>query len=731
MSGSLNSTEGDNDEVNDGASTMQSQCEDEHSVKQQSGGNEEEEVAALDVEEVVEEEFVEEEVVEEEVVEEEGEAGEPLNCSSSDQVLVSPADSPSVGSSWSHANSTRSGSPPGNVSPPATPVATHFSPPASPTPATPVVIHVSPPASPAPATPVVNHVRPPATPTTATPVATHASPPASPTAKLTEACPPSPPPLPLSPRPPIAKVATPPPSPPPAAVSPKILHSPPASPPRPNTPPRAPSPKPSPHLQPPASPVVESSPKVVELPSDPPSSPSSTPSTSLMDFISLFSPSALQTQDWMDRSKDLWKSYLDRVRDYRAVLLAADEALSHLAFFAPSYGGETDARWIEVLFGFLQLNRLSMDLASAASDRDPNPFGASVAVDASQDFPARAARVALTVVQCLWPVAQELVKSRYAGPAANARRQARVRCVLERIRFCLRVVLLVQYWKQIRSHGEAASPGLLVEGGLYNGPGAVVDSPRSGGGPSDEPLSVEQEIARLKRAQYSGRRTGRRVGGSASGPRRVRSESPSLSDGEEAAAHPPPSPRDDGPVSSWFPAVLQPYVRPPTGIMVGELLYAARPLLQAEAQARTTNAWALYQVWALCLSMDVTSLLTLKESLRLSDGHPTHHPLVAANGAAAAVSSSATTPQDRLKAITADLCSPEVGGNGATQLEWKRRRLRLFLYLLRSPIWDRHTRGTAESVGRALERVPLLGGLLQNYLWDWLYYWKLYRAEEG
>jgi hypothetical protein len=149
---------------------------------------------------------------------------------------------------------------------------------------------------------------------------------------------------------------------------------------------------------------------------------------------------------------------------------------------------------------------------------------------------------------------------------------------------------------------------------------------------------------------------------------------------------------------------------------VGELLYIARPLLQAEVQARTTNSLLLYKLWALCVSMDVASLVALKESLRDVDGRERE---------------AAKTDSNAYLDAFKDMWGPNVDGNTVTQAEWKRRRMRLFLYLLRAPIWDRFTRGSAENVSAILDRIPLFGGLMQNYLWDWLYYWKLYRAEEG
>ena len=125
-------------------------------------------------------------------------------------------------------------------------------------------------------------------------------------------------------------------------------------------------------------------------------------------------------------------------------------------------------------------------------------------------------------------------------------------------------------------------------------------------------------------------------------------------------------------------------------IILGELLYICRPIVQAETDvfcATTTSSPNRLKSWLLCLTLDVLSLLSL------------------------------------------DACRRN--GNAVTVAEWKRRRLRLLLYLLRSPVWDRYTATTANRVSSAVGKIPLVGGLLNNYIWDWIFYWKLYRAEEG
>jgi hypothetical protein len=57
--------------------------------------------------------------------------------------------------------------------------------------------------------------------------------------------------------------------------------------------------------------------------------------------------------------------------------------------------------------------------------------------------------------------------------------------------------------------------------------------------------------------------------------------------------------------------------------------------------------------------------------------------------------------------------------------ELRRRRMRLFLYVLRSPVWSQVTEPVLEGSSRGiLQRIPLVGGLAETALWDWILYYK-------
>eukprot|EP00977_Amphora_coffeiformis_P011069 scaffold2655_cov179-Amphora_coffeaeformis.AAC.2 len=133
-------------------------------------------------------------------------------------------------------------------------------------------------------------------------------------------------------------------------------------------------------------------------------------------------------------------------------------------------------------------------------------------------------------------------------------------------------------------------------------------------------------------------------------------------------------------------------------MLVGELLYTLRPLFWARAKYKNNRHNTqqqddqLWKAWLVSLGLDVTSLVCLQQPDG-SSGNPINH-------------------------------------NRATAQEWKRRRLRLLLYLLRGPCHDRLMYPAISKAYEWLTCVPLLGNLLGAYLQDWLYYWKVYQLEE-
>ena len=110
-------------------------------------------------------------------------------------------------------------------------------------------------------------------------------------------------------------------------------------------------------------------------------------------------------------------------------------------------------------------------------------------------------------------------------------------------------------------------------------------------------------------------------------------------------------------------------------LMLGEILHLYRPLHWAGVeQARVPTLLD----WAGILGMDVLSLLLL----------------------------------ERFK------------HSALNSQELRRRKLKLFLYLLRGPVFDKFTGPAASRAFRITGMVPLVGPLLESYFWEWLLYWK-------
>jgi peroxin-16 len=110
-------------------------------------------------------------------------------------------------------------------------------------------------------------------------------------------------------------------------------------------------------------------------------------------------------------------------------------------------------------------------------------------------------------------------------------------------------------------------------------------------------------------------------------------------------------------------------------VMMGELLHIYRPLHWSLVEVRRKPS---LHDWCTTLGIDLVSLLLLR-----NHGH---------------------SPLNRQ--------------------ELQRRKLRLWLYLLRSPIFDRYTEHAEAKTCLSVSKIPLLGSILETYLWDWLLYWK-------
>ena len=368
-----------------------------------------------------------------------------------------------------------------------------------------------------------------------------------------------------------------------------------------------------------------------------------------------------------DRTQQLWKQYRSLVQTHHVPLEMMDEIIGRCLFWAPYH--ETSGPWREVVYGLLSLHRMAMDCAQE-EERIENSYGTTIQYNHHQHhhhqrpfIPATAIRIVLTSINCLVPCVLELVGSHHnqhnASRRNRQRSQAKARLILERLKFGLRLMLLVSYWKQSGQQSKTGRTlGILQEGGTFH----VGQS---------KGLTVDQASALERRQSYVGRRTGRRV------------------------VQKPPLQQQH-----FHPSSRQ-------AVMAAELLYFLRPLYWAKAEAKhsiypnitrkeeddeeeeedcPTNSWPLLKAWMVTIGMDLISLELLKPN--------NYNPL--------------------------------------SQVEWKRRRMKLFLYLLRSPIWDRLTSPTLEVCSRVTQCIPLVGRLIEHYLWDVILYWKHpYISEEG
>lgn len=95
-----------------------------------------------------------------------------------------------------------------------------------------------------------------------------------------------------------------------------------------------------------------------------------------------------------------------------------------------------------------------------------------------------------------------------------------------------------------------------------------------------------------------------------------------------------------------------------------------------------------------------------------------------------------STPRDWITTLGMDVLSllflSRTTDNSASRQELTRRKLKLLLYLLRSPIWERYIQASTTRVASGVARVPIVGRLLSHYLMEFVFYWKHpYVSEEG
>jgi Peroxisomal membrane protein (Pex16) len=431
----------------------------------------------------------------------------------------------------------------------------------------------------------------------------------------------------------------------------------------------------------------------------------------------------------------IWDAYRSFVRDNRTLLELLDAGLSRILFWTPTNenmnkNGQEDRQHREIFYGILSLHRLAMDTAlqhqeqQQQDDTARDDYGTTVRPNPADNgiqnnsylplgFSPTTLRMALTILQSLLPTILELSSSfSSSSPSHNnsknntsqRHQRARVRLYIERVKFAIRLTLLASYWKRLwRDHSQQQerdkfvavarqrnseyqplqqyltpplSIGLLTNGGLFHG------SIRPPTNYCVVVPTLQQEHWEWQKHSYVGRRTGRKV------TRRTIQGGDSLYSSSAQQQQ----------QMSWIQRISSLLHNDnyndnnnshlhALSVVMGELMYAYRPLYWAATEAATEQA--SYRSWTLSVAMDLVSLQLL--CLRRNSSN-----------------------------------------NGATQMELKRRKMRLLLYLLRAPIWDNITGPLSERVGDIFDKVPVLGRLMSTYLRDWLCYMKHpYVSEEG
>ncbi|KAG7358010.1 peroxisomal membrane protein Pex16 [Nitzschia inconspicua] len=434
----------------------------------------------------------------------------------------------------------------------------------------------------------------------------------------------------------------------------------------------------------------------------------------------------------------LWNVYRNVVIQYRPMLELTEDVFYKILFWIPHRSNDNNKNnnntessdavsvvavvvWREIGYGLLSLHRLGMDLALLNDDNSDNEYnnnnnnnnnrllnsyGTTVQTKHPPRIPATTARILLTVIQSILPsilaIAQSTIHPSSSSSSSSSssqtstgilsivakmeQRKANVRLVLEQIKFAIRLYLMMNYWKQQKSiqddddninnwdEGTVRSstdiiPGILVNGGLYQ-----THRPVQG-------LAYEHAQALEARQVYVGQRTGWKIGSTTS----------------RTGKHGTQSMNNSGKRNNNR-----------TSIIVGELLHSLRPLIWAWSEAKhplllledTSSTFPtksskskLLKAWCICLCMDILSIRLLEQ-----------HQKETFN----------------------------MYQNPATIQELQHRKIRLLIYALRSPVWNYSTLPLLQKLSQRLfQRIPLVGGLLETFVMDWiLYYQHPFIAEE-
>jgi hypothetical protein len=281
-------------------------------------------------------------------------------------------------------------------------------------------------------------------------------------------------------------------------------------------------------------------------------------------------------------------------------------------------------------------------------------------------------RSVLTILECLAPAVEVSAYARVPTQNSSSREfnVLKVMSHLERIKFICRLSLLGLHYMQYISNCSndivtLSGAGILQEGGILE--------------PGEKVTKESTERRRISKMLYVGKRTGRRT---------VRT---SKSDYENRSC------LQDKTLALWR-LLEMPQVKMLL-LAAGEVLHIYRPLYW------TTSCRDGAKLGEADGSRKYRGIISLVKSLAM----------------------------DILSHILSESGSRVISSNGnttinissdATKMELQRRKMRWFLYLLRSPIWDVFTNPVSQFGGKILGCVPFVGKLLARYVIDLLLYWK-------
>jgi hypothetical protein len=499
----------------------------------------------------------------------------------------------------------------------------------------------------------------------------------------------------------------------------------------------------------------------------------------------------------------VWEWYKGIAKNHRLKLDLLDDALSRLLFWLPHsnsdvggghpehvHGESWDTAWREVGYGILSLHRLSMDLAleddddedcskededegmqtaaaAAASRRRlrRNHYGSSIRTKDPPTIAATSLRICLTVLHSIMPSLISLAMLRARNNNHHYRRSpfhnsnalnrsatvaaeaSRVRLMLEKAKFLLRLSLLVAYWRQQQQQQRqqetaSADYGIMLDGGLYHShqPQETI------GFPWDRARDLQ------RRRNYVGERTGWK----AHERHNTNNTGNTVLEQRGGFSEKARQILFGGNVSNRNASTA-----------VAELLYAVRPLLWAWFESRYHGSLATRRRRQgegihherLPTPQGATSAYNIREGSWTKTGQQSRGiPSMLPNAGATSPYNVREGRKGKpsllggwLLCLAADVLSIRllVGrqhqqkhdsghnhglrSNPFEDSEVRRRKLRLLLHFLRAPVWSSHTLPALEGVSKnVLSKLPVVGNLLETVLWDWiLYYQHPFVSEEG